>query len=107
MVISLNRHGLFSRGCVLGVILLDGGHTDAQLYRNTIRFQDQLQFGYQTEKIDDIEIAQVSDAENLARHFRLSIGNDGAESLAEFLDDGGGAQPWRRFDSGDRSAGVS
>ena len=32
-----------------GVILLDGGHARAQLYWNTVRFEDQLQFGYQGE----------------------------------------------------------
>ena len=39
-------------------------------------------------------------------HFALAVGDDGAESLAEFLDDDGGTQTRRSFDGGNRAAGA-
>ena len=46
--------------------------------------------GDHREQIGEIEIAQVRDAENLPLHGALAVGDDGAEAVAEFLDDDAG-----------------
>src|SRR5438445_725114 len=69
---------------------LHGGDTRAEPDRMAVRFQDDLQLGDHREQVGEIEIAEMRDAKNLALHRALSVGDDGAEAVAEFLDDDAG-----------------
>ena len=57
------------------------------------------------EQIRKIEITQVRDAEDLPFHRALAVGDDRAETAAEFLHDDAGIEAARGLDGGDGGPG--
>src|SRR5208282_1869196 len=69
----------------------------------TVSVQDDLETSDDAEQVGEIEITQMRDAKDLAFHRTLAVGDDGAETLTEFLDDDAGIHTAWGFHCGNRS----
>src|ERR1019366_3236995 len=86
------------------VNLLNGGHAGSILDGMPVGFENDFQLGDHAKQVREIEIAQVGDAEDLALHGALAVGDNGSEAAAEFLDDNAGIHAGRRLHGGHRGA---
>src|SRR5271154_6440418 len=91
-----NGHGLFCQSHVR-VCVLNGGDTDAELHRDPVGGKNDFELRDDGEQIGEVEVAEVRDAEDLAFHGPLAVGDDGTETVAEFLDDHAGIHTSRWF----------
>src|SRR5687767_10591687 len=62
--------------------------------------QDDLQPRDDRKQVGEIEVSKMRDAEELALHRPLAVGEDRAEPVAELLHDNAGVHPLWRSDSG-------
>src|SRR5271157_3834808 len=103
MVVRLCLYGLRFDGGVR-VNLFNGGDAGSILHGMPVGGENDFQAGDDAKQIREIEIAQVGDAEDLALHGALAVGDDGPEAGAEFLDDDAGIHAGRRLYRGYRGA---
>src|SRR5581483_3973365 len=102
----LRRDWFFFRDRARGVHALHRCDALAELHRNSVRVQDQLQLRHNREQVGKIEVPEMRDAENLPLHRSLTVGDDRAKAVAELLHDHSRIHALRRFDGGHRSAGA-
>ena len=84
------------------VHILRRAYAAAQLDLVAHFLQSDFQTSEHRQQIEKIEIAQVRQAEHLALHRTLAIGEDRAESRAHILNDFGGPNPHGPVDCGHR-----
>src|ERR1035438_2463831 len=72
---------------LLGLLVdfLDRRHARTIFHRQTVGFEDDFELRDNGEQVREIEVAQMRNAEDLALHRSLAVGDDGAEAIAEFL----------------------
>jgi hypothetical protein len=102
---ALTDDQCFFRKRCFHVNVLNGGHTFAKLYLVAISGQNQFQFRNHRKQVMKIEESQMRDAENLAFHRALAIGNDGVKTVAEFFYDDSRIHAGRRPDGGHGRSG--
>ena len=84
------------------IYILRGAHAAAQFHLVANFLQRDFQSSEHRQQIEKIEIAQVRQAEHLALHRTLAIGEDRAEASAHILDDFGGPNSRGPIDCGHR-----
>src|SRR5271165_133860 len=97
-------HRCFWRERDTGIRVLHGGDAGSEFHGEPVGGENDFELGDDGKEVGEIEIAEVRDAENLAFHGTLAVGDDGAEAIAVFLDDHAGVHSGRRFDRGYRGA---
>src|ERR1035437_6712544 len=103
IVVRLCLCGLRFDGSVR-VNLFDGGDAGSILHGMPVGVENDFQLGDDAKQIREIEITQVGDAEDLALHGALAVGDDRSEPVAEFLDDDAGIHAGRRLHRSHRGA---
>src|SRR4030081_2108547 len=87
----------------LGIDFLCRAHRASELNRLPRGFGDYMfESGQHSHRVQIIVVANVSDAEKLSLHLRLSVGHDRTKLLAEAFANGGGIGAGRRSDCRER-----